>query len=110
MVYQGGDRHERSAGGMDFDNPLHEKAHSLGSAIAENGPEALFEELNKMLPEAWREQISTFPIAALAIGFGIGVFLGMKKGDEVIAAGTSVITAAAMANITNVMDRGKEEE
>ena len=96
---------ERSAAGMDYDNPIREQAHHLGSTIAENGPEALFEEIEKMLPDSWREQIQTFPVAAMLVGFGIGVFLGMRKGDEIIAAGTSMITAAAMSNVTNVMDR-----
>ena len=96
---------ERSAAGMDYDNPIREQAQHLGSTIAESGPEALFEEIEKMLPESWRDQIQTFPIAALLVGFGIGVFLGMRKGDEIIAAGTSMITAAAMSNVTHVMER-----
>jgi len=50
-------------------------------------------------------QIQTFPIGALLLGFCIGVFLGMRKGDEIIAAGTSMVTAAAMSNVTNVMER-----
>ena len=99
------DEHERSAAGMDYDFPIREHASHLGSTIAENGPEALFEEIENMLPDSWREQIQTWPIAAVAIGFGIGVFLGMRKGDEIIAAGTSMVTAAAMANVTNVMER-----
>ena len=90
---------------MDYDFPIKEKASQLGSAIAENGPDALFDEIENLLPEAWREQITTFPIAAVLLGFGIGMFLGMKKGDEIIAAGTSLVTAAAMSNITNVMER-----
>ena len=109
---QNEDPHERAAAGMDYDNPIREQAHHLGSAMAENGPEALFEEIEKLLPDSWREQIQTFPIAALLIGFGVGVFLGMRKGDEVIAAGTSMITAAAMSNVTNVFERaaGRGEE
>ncbi len=97
--------HERAAAGLDFDNPIREKAHSLGESIAENGPEALFEEIEKLLPESWRDQIANFPIAAMLVGLGVGIWLGMRKGDEVIAAGTSMITAAAMSNITHVMDR-----
>jgi hypothetical protein len=96
---------ERSAAGMDYDNPIREQAHHLGATIAESGPEALFEEIEKLLPDSWREQIQTFPVAALLVGFGIGVFLGMRKGDEIIAAGTSMLTAAAMSNVTNVMER-----
>jgi hypothetical protein len=98
---------DRSAGGMDYDDPIRERAHSLGSSIAQNGPDALFEELDKMLPDAWREQISNFPIVALVVGFGVGMFLGMRKGDEVIAAGTSMVTAAAMSNLTSVLDRAE---
>ncbi|MEA2338316.1 MAG: hypothetical protein QOE82_2323, partial [Thermoanaerobaculia bacterium] len=42
-------------------------------------------------------------IAAVVLGVGVGVWLGLRKGDELIAAGTSMITAAAMQNVTNVM-------
>jgi len=98
---------DRSAGGMDYDDPIRERAHSLGSSIAQNGPDALFEELDKMLPDAWREQISNFPITALLVGVSLGMFLGMRKGDEVIAAGTSMVTAAAMSNFTRILDRSE---
>jgi hypothetical protein len=97
--------HDRSAAGMDFDFPIREHASHLGAAIAENGPEAFFEEVEQLLPESWRDQIRTFPIAAVVLGFGVGIFLGMRKGDEVIAAGTSLITAAAMSNVTNIMEK-----
>jgi len=96
--------HERSAAGMDFDSPIREKASQLGSKLAEGGPEALFDEIENLLPESWREQISAFPLAAVCLGVGVGIWLGMRKGDEVIAAGTSLVTAAAMSNISSVMD------
>jgi hypothetical protein len=98
------ENHERSAAGMDYDFPIREKASKLGNAIAENGPEALFEEIEGLLPDAWREQITQFPLAAVLLGLGVGVWLGMRKGDEIIAAGTSMITAAAMSNVTRVME------
>ena len=47
---------------------------------------------------------ASFPIAAVLLGFGVGMWLGMSKGDEVIAAGTSMVTAAAMSNVTQAMD------
>lgn len=97
--------HERAAAGMDYDFPMKEKASQLGSKLAEGGPEALFEEIENLMPESLREHIVHFPIAALLIGFGVGVFLGMKKGDELIAAGTSMVTAAAMSNVSQAMDR-----
>ncbi len=100
-----GDDHERSAAGMDYDFPIREKASQLGSRIAEGGPQALFEEIENLLPESWREHIAQFPVAAVLLGFGVGIWLGMKKGDEVIAAGTSMVTAAAMANVSQAMER-----
>lgn len=100
-----GDDHERAAAGMDYDFPMREKASRLGSALAENGPGALFEEIENLLPASWREQITAFPIAAVLLGFGVGVWLGMKKGDELIAAGTSMVTAAAMSNVSKAMER-----
>jgi hypothetical protein len=95
--------HERAAAGMDYDFPIREKATQLGNALAESGPEALFEEIENLLPESWREHIRTFPVAAVVLGVGVGVWLGMRKGDEVIAAGTAMITTAAMQNVQNVM-------
>ena len=98
------ENHERAAAGMDYDFPIREKASKLGNAIAENGPEALFEEIENLLPDSWREHITEFPIAAVLLGLGVGVWLGMRKGDEIIAAGTSMITAAAVSNVTRVME------
>lgn len=99
------DNYERAAAGMDFDFPIREKAAELGSKLAEGGPEALFEELENLVPEAVREHIAAFPLIAVLLGVGVGVWLGMKKGDEVIAAGTSMVSAAAMANVASVMGR-----
>jgi hypothetical protein len=93
---------ERSAAGMDYDFPIHEKASELGNALVD-GPEALFEKIESLLPESWKEHIRTFPIVAVVLGAGVGVWLGMRKGDEIIAAGTAMITAAAMQNVTNLM-------
>ena len=100
--------HERSAAGLDFDSPFKERAASLGAAMAEGGPQALFDELENLLPEEWREPIRTFPIVAIALGVGVGVYLGMKKSEELIAAGSSLISAAAMANVGKMMDRGRD--
>ena len=102
------DDFERSAAGMDYEDPIRERAASIGASIAENGPEAIFEEIENLLPEQWREQIKTFPIAALLLGFGVGIFLGMKKGDEIIAAGTTLVTSAAMSNVNDILGRGEE--
>ncbi len=99
------DNHEHSAAGMDYDFPMRDKASHLGSRLAEGGPEALFEEIENLLPESWRGHIAHFPITAVLLGFGVGVWLGMKKGDELIAAGSSMVTAAAMSNVSKAVDR-----
>ena len=39
----------------------------------------------------------------MVLGVGVGVWLGMRKGDEIIAAGTALVTSAAIQNVTNVM-------
>ena len=97
------DDFERSAAGMDYEDPIRERAASIGAKIAENGPEAILDEIENLLPEEWREHIKTFPLAAVLLGFGAGIFLGMKKGDEVIAAGTALITSAAMSNVNEIL-------
>ena len=99
--------HERAAAGMDYDFPIRERASKLGSTLAEGGPEAFLDELENLLPESWREHIQTFPLAAVALGVGVGIWLGMRKGDEILAAGSSMITAAAVSNITGVLDRAR---
>jgi hypothetical protein len=104
---QSSDRHERSAAGLDFDDgdPIRSNAASLGAKMVEEGPEALFNELENLLPEAWRDHIKAYPVAAVAVGVGVGVWLGMKKSDEIIAAGGALVSSAAMANVSQVMDK-----
>jgi hypothetical protein len=91
----------------DFEEPIRERAASIGAAMADRGPGALFDELENLLPEQWREHIRTFPITAMLLGAGIGVYLGMKKSEELIAAGSQMISAAAMANVGKMMERGR---
>jgi hypothetical protein len=80
---------------------------AVGAKLADAGPEALLDEIENLLPEEWREQIRAFPITAVAIGVGIGIWLGMKKSDEIISAGGALLSSAAMANVTQVMEKMK---
>jgi hypothetical protein len=108
MAKRDSDQHERSAAGLDFDDgAIREKAEALGAKMVQEGPEVLLDEIENLLPEAWRDQIKAFPVAAVALGIGVGIWLGMKKSDEIIAAGTSLVSAAAMANVSQVMDKVK---
>ncbi len=76
---------------------------ALGARMADGG----LDEIENLLPEEWREQIRAFPLTAVAIGVGIGIWLGMKKSDDVIAAGSALISSAAMANVSQVMEKMK---
>lgn len=109
MAQRHSDQHERSAAGLDFDDlaAMRDSAAAMGARMVQDGPEALLDEVENLLPEEWRDQIKTFPIAAVALGLGVGIWLGMKKSDEVITAGTALISSAAMANVSQVMDRVK---
>jgi hypothetical protein len=108
MAKRDSDQHERSAAGLDFDGgAIRDKAEALGAKMVQEGPEVLLDEIENLLPEAWRDQIKAFPVAAVALGIGVGIWLGMKKSDEIIAAGTSLVSAAAMANVSQVMDKVK---
>ena len=100
--------HERSAAGLDFeDDPIRNGAAAFGAKMAENGPEAILDEIENLLPDSWRDQIQAFPLAAVALGLGAGIWLGMKKSEEIIAAGTALVSSAAMANVSQVMDKMK---
>ena len=94
---------ERSAGGMDYDDPIRERASKFGTTLASDGPGAIFDQVEALLPESWREQIAAYPLTAVILGVGLGFFLGMKKGDELLAAGSAAIGAAASANIAKVL-------
>ena len=87
-----------------------ERAASLGQALAEDGPDAFFEELENLIPGAVRDQVRNYPLFAVIAGVAIGVWLGMKKSEDIIAAGSSLVTAAAMSNVSAAMGRGGASE
>ncbi|MHB0970593.1 MAG: hypothetical protein ACYC7A_01755 [Thermoanaerobaculia bacterium] len=104
------DSFEESAAGLDYDDSMRDRAASLGSAFATHGPEALFDEIENLLPDPWREQVVRFPLTAVGLAVGIGIFLGMRKGDEIIAAGSSLIAAAATSNLNQFLQSQGEPD
>lgn len=107
MATRKSDDHERAAAGLDFDFPIGQRAADLGRALADGGPSALFDEIENLVPEPVREQVQSFPILAVIAGVGVGIYLGMKKGDEVLAAGASLLSAAATSSIAGALDRDR---
>jgi hypothetical protein len=109
MTTQNPADHERSAAGLDFDFPLREHATNLGQTLGEEGPAALLEEIENILPEPVREQVRSFPLVSLLVGLAVGIFLGIKKGDEVLAAGAALVSAAAMTNVSSALGGGRAD-
>lgn len=104
------DSFEESAAGLDYDDAVRDRAASLGSVFAASGPAALLDEIENLLPDPWRKQVVRYPLTAVAIAVGVGVFLGLRKGDEIIAAGSSLIAAAATANLNQFLHPQGEPE
>jgi hypothetical protein len=84
-----------------------ERAQALGLAMAEHGPGVIFDEVETLLPENVRDIVRTFPMLAVIAGVGLGVWLGANKSEEVISTGTAMASAAVMASVSGVMDRGQ---
>jgi hypothetical protein len=80
---------------------------ALGARIADEGPGAVLDEIEDLIPEPWREQIRAFPLTALALGVGVGVWLGWKKSDDILDAGAALVSAATAANVAQVMEKTK---
>ncbi len=69
-----------------------------------NAPATLFDEVENLLPGEWRDQIVAFPLTAMALGLGVGVWLGMTKSDEIIQEGKTLLTGVAMSNVQQILD------
>ena len=102
------DDHARSAGGMDYDEAEDtsgaDSPADWRSRLEEDGPLALLEDIEEMVPEPVRVQIERFPLAAVCVGVGVGIFLGMRKSEPIIAAVTTAITATAARNFGSAFE------
>lgn len=78
--------------------------------FSQGGPKAVLDEVEAMVPESWRQHISDWPIVSVAIGVAAGVFLGIRKGDEVISAASTMATAAASAHLSQVLGDNSDDD
>lgn len=74
-----------------------ETGESLSTAL-----DAVLEDLEMAVPAPIRTQVSNHPIPALLIGLGIGLFIGMKKGTDIMSAGSGAVAAAATAGLSRI--------
>ena len=97
------DEYEKAAGGLDYDEDAagndRGAASEWADRLQQEGPLAMLEDIEEMVPEPVRAQVVSFPLTAIAVGLGVGVFLGMRKSEPILAA----VTAAATKNLGNVL-------
>lgn len=94
---------------LEFDeSTIRENAAAWGKRMVQEGPDTVLDQIEELLPEEWRDQVRAFPLTAVALGIGVGLWLGWRKSDEVLAAGSALISAAAMANVSQVMEKVKQ--
>ena len=63
----------------------------------------LLEQVEQMVPPVIRENVARRPFTFILIGVGVGLFLGAKKGDELLSAGAAMVTAALTANLNAML-------
>jgi hypothetical protein len=69
----------------------------------DEGVAMLLEQIEQMVPPFVREHVARRPFTFVLIGVGVGLFLGAKKGDELLSAGAAMVTAALTANLNAML-------
>lgn len=64
----------------------------------EGGLSLVLEQVEEMVPPIVRTQVARHPFTFILLGLGVGIFLGAKKGDEILHAGTSLLASTLLAN------------
>ena len=72
--------------------------------MAANEPLGLLDEVENILPDEWREQIVAFPLTAMALGLGVGVWIGMTKSDEILSEGKTLLSGVVMSNVQQIFE------
>lgn len=109
MSEYGPDEYERASGGMDYDEDVNpggrDPIADWQRRLQEEGPLALLEDVEQMLPEPVRTGVINYPLTAVALGISVGVFLGMKKSEPVLSALSSAVGANAAKGLGSLFDR-----
>jgi hypothetical protein len=64
----------------------------------DEGVALIFEQIEELVPPVVRTQVAKHPLTFVLLGLGVGLFLGAKKGDELLAAGATMLTTAVAAS------------
>jgi hypothetical protein len=78
--------------------PQEEQAGELSEGLA-----VFLEQIEQIVPPIVRENVARRPFTFILIGVGVGLFLGAKKGDELLSAGAAMVTAAVTANLNAML-------
>lgn len=78
--------------------------------FSKEGPGALVNEIEALIPDQWKDHIASWPLSALSLGFVAGVVLGLKRGDEVLKLATTLATSAAALQVADIGGEGDEDE
>ena len=87
----------------DYSDEVRAHGEHLGERFATGGPRAILEELENLVPQSWRDQVAEHPIVAMLAGTVAGIFLGARVGDEMLAAGSALVSAAAAAHVRHLV-------
>lgn len=105
------DEYEKAAGGLDYDEDAGTSSGKADGAgmdwserLQQEGPLAILQDVEEMLPEPVRVQVASFPLTAVAVGLGVGLFLGMRKSEPIIAAITAAISSSAAKGFGSIVD------
>lgn len=72
-------------------------------APLEEGFALILEQIEEMVPPVVRTQVAKHPLTFVLLGLGVGLFLGAKKGDELLSAGATMLTSAVAANFHSML-------
>ncbi|MGK2856341.1 MAG: hypothetical protein ACSLFQ_03960 [Thermoanaerobaculia bacterium] len=80
------------------------------AAQSDDGVAMILEQVEQLVPPFVRDQVARRPFTFVLIGLGVGLFLGAKKGDELLSAGAAMATAALTANLNGMLGREARDQ